>query len=55
MPGIVRTTWVGTLLRVVPAPVLRLLDAWSYRVAQRRALQRQERWARRQAGAASRF
>lgn len=36
------------LLRYLPAPVLGLLDAWSHRIALRRQLQRQERWARRQ-------
>ena len=36
------------LLRYLPAPVLGLLDAWSQRIALRKQLQRQERWARRQ-------
>ncbi|MGV3569498.1 MAG: hypothetical protein ACO1PB_02785 [Ramlibacter sp.] len=49
MDTVVRTTWVGTLLRVLPGPVLRLLDGWSSRRARRRARERQERWARRQA------
>ena len=50
MAVVVRTTWVGLLLRSLPGPLLRQLDAWSHRVAQRRARERQERWARRQAG-----
>ncbi len=40
---------VVQVVRVLPAPLLRLLDAWSYRVAQRRARARQEQWTRRQA------
>jgi len=47
MDAVVRTTWVATLLRVLPGPVLRLLDGWSYRRAQRRAREREERWATR--------
>ena len=47
MNAVVRTTWVGTLLRAIPGPVLRLLDGWSSRRAQRRAREREARWARR--------
>lgn len=50
MPAVVRTTWVGLLLRGLPGPLVRLLDAWSHRVAMRKARERQERWTRRQAG-----
>jgi hypothetical protein len=44
-----RTTWIGLLLRALPGPLLRLLDGWSHRVALRRARERQQRWAARQA------
>lgn len=47
----VRTTRLGALLQWLPAPLLSLLDAWSYGVAQRRARERQQRWLRRQAAA----
>lgn len=32
------------LLRLFPRPLLLALDAWSYRVARKRALKRQQRW-----------
>lgn len=44
----VRTRMVSQVLRLLPGPVLALLDAWSYRIAQRRARERQRRWAQRQ-------
>lgn len=47
MDAVVRTTWVGALLRGLPGPVLRLLDGWSHRRAQRRAREREQRWAAR--------
>lgn len=37
-----KTTFVSRLLRLLPARVLASLDAWSYRVAQRRAQMRRE-------------
>ena len=40
---------VAQLLKVLPGPVLRLLDAWSYRVAQRRQQRRREAWLARRA------
>jgi hypothetical protein len=40
---------VVQLLRLLPAPVLRLLDAWSHRVAKRRQQRRQQAWVRRHA------
>lgn len=46
MAVVVRTSWIGLLLRGLPGPLLRQLDAWSHRVALRRARERQERWAR---------
>lgn len=39
------------LLRVLPRPVLGMLDAWSYRIAQRRARERQQKWLQRKAAA----
>jgi len=36
-------------IRTLPAPVLRALDAWSHRVARRRALKRQLKWQRQKA------
>jgi hypothetical protein len=40
---------VVQLLHLLPAAVLRALDAWSYQVARRRQRERQQRWQRRQA------
>ena len=46
------------MVRSLPRPVLRALDAWSHRVARQRALKRQQKWqqqklaAQRNAGAA---
>lgn len=42
-----RTTVVTRLIRLLPASVLASLDAWSYRVAQRRAQMRREAGLRR--------
>jgi hypothetical protein len=42
-----QTSVVSQVLRVLPAPVLRLLDAWSLRIARQRAQRRQQQWARR--------
>jgi len=39
------------VIRSLPAPVLRALDAWSHRVARRRALERQRRWQLQKAAA----
>ena len=40
------------VIRQLPAPVLGALDAWSYRVARRRALKRQQKWQRQKAAKA---
>jgi hypothetical protein len=40
----------GQLVRGLPAPVKRALDAWSLRVARRRALQRQLKWQQKKNG-----
>ena len=39
------------LVRNLPAPVLRALDAWSLRVARGRALKRQRQWQQQKAAA----
>lgn len=36
-------------LRLLPVPLRAALDAWSYRVAQRRARERRQRWLQRSA------
>ena len=40
---------VGQLLHLLPVSVIGALDAWSHRVAQRRAAERQRRWLERKA------
>jgi hypothetical protein len=50
MGNAVNTSVVGQVVRALPGPLLRLLDAWSYRIARGRARARQEALARRQAG-----
>jgi len=47
MASAVQTSVVSQMIRVLPAPVLRLLDAWSLRIARQRAQRRQQQWARR--------
>ena len=49
MGATVQTSLVSQFVQVLPRPVLGLLDAWSHRVAQRRARQRQLQWQQRQA------
>jgi hypothetical protein len=43
------------LVRMLPPPVRRALDAWSLKVARRRALQRQLKWQEQKARAAATF
>jgi hypothetical protein len=43
------------LLKYLPPPVLRRLDAWSAQVAQRRAQRRHLAWLSRQASSSSRL
>lgn len=50
MGAAVHGSLVSQLLQVLPGPLLSVLDAWSHRVARRRAQQRQQKWLRRQAG-----
>lgn len=40
MTTLARTTWITQILRLVPPRVLVALDAWSYRVALKRAERR---------------
>jgi hypothetical protein len=49
MAAVQRTTWVAHLVRLLPGTLVGALDAWSRRVAQRHAQQRQQAWLRRQA------
>jgi DNA-directed RNA polymerase specialized sigma24 family protein len=44
---------VSQALRALPTPVRRALDAWSYRTARRRALQRQRKWQQQKSAAAT--
>jgi hypothetical protein len=50
MGAAVHTGLVTQVLQALPRPLLSVLDAWSHRVALRRARQRQQDWLRRQAG-----
>ena len=43
---------VSNAIRLLPGPLVTLLDAWSHRVARRRARQRQQLWSQRAAPAA---
>lgn len=40
MPAAAHTSWLCSLLRRLPAPLLARLDAWSYRIAMQRAQRR---------------
>ena len=51
MGTIVHPTLIGQLVRHLPAPLLRALDAWSHRTARRRWAQRQAKWEQRKAPA----
>jgi hypothetical protein len=44
MAAIASTGFVGQLIRQVPGPLLRALDAWSHRIARRRYEERMRRW-----------
>jgi hypothetical protein len=44
---------VSQLLKRLPAPLLGALDAWSHRIARRRAEERQRKWLERKAGPAA--
>ena len=53
MGALVHPSLLSVLVRQLPGPVLRALDAWSRRVARRRWEQRQQKWQQRQALAAA--
>ena len=42
-------SWVASLLQLLPGPLLRALDRWSYRRAVDRQRQRQQAWLERKA------
>lgn len=48
MGAYAQPTRIAQLLKMLPGPVLRMLDAWSHRVALRRQQQRREAWLARQ-------
>jgi hypothetical protein len=52
MGAIVHPSFIGALVRHLPQPVLRALDAWAAREARRRREQRLARWQRKAAPAA---
>ena len=49
MPAILQPSAVSQVVRHLPRWLVRALDAWSYGLARRRALQRQRRWLARKA------
>ena len=53
MASTARASLVSRLVRLLPGPLLRALDAWSHRLAQRRYEARRQRWLRHQAALAS--
>lgn len=53
MGALVQPSLVSLLVRQLPGPVLRVLDAWSRRTARRRWEERQRKWQQRQAPAAA--
>ena len=53
MASTIQASLVGQLVQLLPSPLLRVLDGWSHRVAQRRARARQQRWLQAQAAPAA--
>ena len=49
MGALVHPSFVSQVVRHLPGPLLRVLDAWSAREARRRREQRQRRWQQRAA------
>lgn len=47
MVSVVQPSLVAQIVRHLPAPLLRALDAWSYRIARRRDARRQRKWLQR--------
>lgn len=52
MTSTVYGSLAGRLVRAMPAPLLRALDAWSHRLARRRYEARQRKWLQHQAAQA---
>lgn len=52
MGATVHTSLVSQLVHFLPRPLLGALDAWSHRVARRRAALRQQKWQQRKAAQA---
>jgi hypothetical protein len=44
MGSLVHTTWLAQVLKQLPAPLVRALDAWSEGVARRKSQQRRRSW-----------
>ena len=53
MTSTVYGSLAGRIVRAMPAPLLRALDAWSYRLAQRRYEARQRKWLQHKAALAT--
>jgi hypothetical protein len=49
MPAVLHPSFVSQVVNHLPQWLVRSLDAWSYRVARRRARERQRRWLARTA------
>ena len=49
MGALVHPSFVSQVVRHLPGPLLRVLDAWSAREARRRREQRQRKWQQRAA------
>jgi len=49
MASLLHPSRVSQVVRHLPRWLVRALDAWSYRLAQRRARERQQRWLARKA------
>lgn len=53
MASTVQASLIAQIVQLLPSPLLRVLDGWSYRVAQRRARARQQQWLQAQAAPAA--
>ena len=49
MGASVQSSLVSQVIQFLPGSILGVLDAWSHRVARRRARQRQQKWLQRKA------
>lgn len=49
MAPVLHPSRVAQVVRFLPAALVKVLDAWSYRMARRRAQQRQRQWLARKA------